>query len=158
MSTFEHQTHHINYHTYIQRTDIGNFLEDTSRSEQHPPNALCLSLLHHTTIGTPFSLQRVQNGHFFTTHVENQTVSCILVFSWETFTYFSFFADWISIFLDRMSTIGCSFVYWFVRSFVRSYPIQTWKKLGKIWRNYKKHEKCPYALWRHANGARRLRG
>jgi len=52
MSTFEHQTHHINYHTSIQRTDMEIFLGDTSRSGQHPPNALCLSLLHHTTMGT----------------------------------------------------------------------------------------------------------
>ena len=36
-----------------------------------------------------FCSQRVQNGHFFTTHVENQTIQLILVFFEETFKYCS---------------------------------------------------------------------
>jgi len=37
-----------------------------------------------------FCSQRPQNGHFFTTHVGNQTVPLILVFFWETFKNYSF--------------------------------------------------------------------
>ena len=56
---------------------MGIFLGDTARSGQRPQSAFCMGLLHHTTIGTVQSVdwsQRVQNGHFVITHVENQTV------------------------------------------------------------------------------------
>jgi len=36
-----------------------------------------------------FCKQRLQNNHFISTHVENQTVPLILVFFWETFKYCS---------------------------------------------------------------------
>ena len=72
---------------------MGKNLGDRARSGQRPPSALCMSLLHHTTVGiaksVDFCSQRLPNGHFFTTHVENQTVPLILLFFWETFKYYS---------------------------------------------------------------------
>ena len=52
-----------------------------------------------------FCSQRLHNGHFFTTHDENQTVPLILVFFWETFKdddCFYYYKSWFST-LDRRS-------------------------------------------------------
>jgi len=91
---FEHPTHHINWHTNIQRTGIGKKLRDRARSGQRPPRAFCMNLLHHTTIGTVSSVHFVRSDckmiHFFTKHSQNQTVPLILSFFWETFKYSSF--------------------------------------------------------------------
>jgi len=50
MNACKHPTHHINWHTYIWRTDMRKIVGDRARTGQSPPGAFCLSLLHHATI------------------------------------------------------------------------------------------------------------
>ena len=71
---------------------MGKHLGDRARTGQPPPGAFCFEFTtpyHDRFRSVDFCSQHVQNGHFFTTHVENQTVPRILVFSWETFIYYS---------------------------------------------------------------------
>jgi len=61
-----------------------------------------------------FCSQRLQNGHFFITHFENQTVPLILMFFWETFKY-------------------CSLRMYFTRiAFVRSNLANMWEIFFRI--------------------------
>jgi len=63
MTTCEHPTHHINWHTYIRCTDMEKVVVDRARTGQPPPGAFCLSLLHHTTVGTIQSIDSVCSAH-----------------------------------------------------------------------------------------------
>ena len=69
MTTCPHSTHHINRHTYVCCTDMGEIVRERARTRQCPQGALSLSLLHHTTKSTAHSIDfvhSVQNDHFLT--------------------------------------------------------------------------------------------
>jgi len=61
MNTCEHQIHHINWHTYIWRTDMRKIVGDKARTRQRPSGELWLSLLYHATIGTVQSVDFIHS-------------------------------------------------------------------------------------------------
>jgi len=62
---------------------MGFFLGDRARSGQRPPSAFTIPCHDRYRPKCRFCSQQLQNGHFFTTHVENDTVPLILVFFWK---------------------------------------------------------------------------
>jgi len=84
MTTCEHPTHHMNWHTYIWCTDVWKVIGDRARTGQHPPSAFCLVLPHHATIGTGQSVDFVHSAYKTTTFLPH----VLKIKQYQEFCYF----------------------------------------------------------------------